>query len=481
MREVSVYVNTYDIGSETWIPGFRRSIVVLPVVECVATIAYRYTLSALRDKYEYVAGVGDADISMRLVSHGYGCTHIGPEKILVEESLLLLLLNPNIAGIIVFELGCGAFDFRRKAEFIAHVRRDTPVIYVRIQPYSYPSLHSLLVTCNIDGRGCRVEKTPYDKLYELYRDALYKLIDIVASKKRIRKKIAEVLEKTRIGVINGASNPSSIIANKTIGDFMEYMIRKHDILAVEGQFSELVPDKIMRLVAGNKEYVEKLIEMFKRSLTFKQAPEQPEPTPGNIRGGIPTLEVKQVMTTLRVPFNEGIADPSINVRILSLEDMLRYGRRLVSAIEKEEYAKASRIYAELLGLEKLRRGLLLVESAGYDPMTGNILAGLGVQAIYFTTGLGTPWSSMVPTIKVTADIHAWKRYGGSDGFIDYYVDQSRGREKIFNDLYNILVDTINGEKLRGEKLQVMEILGDGETRIGIETYNLTLQQLYIRA
>ncbi len=478
-----VYPRKYRIGGgEHVLPGIRNDIAVLPIVECVAPIAYGYTMDGLLVKYRVRPRDGSkSNVRVKFLSHGYGCTHIGPERILVETSLLLLLQNPVFGGLVVFELGCGAFGFKKKVEFTAWMRPDTPIIYVKIQPRSYPSLRSIITHCNLEGDGCRSEELEYSKVKGRYIELLHELLEKTQSKRVVEMNPEKALRDLRIGVINGASNPSSIIANKTIGELAAKLVDEHGLVVVEGQFSELVPEKVLRLARGDRSIESKLIGMFKRNLTFKQAPEQPEPTPGNIRGGIATLEIKQVMTTLRVPFiEEGLGTSSF--KVISLEDMLRNGRKLINAINNNHFNEASRIYEEHVGITSYRRGLVLVESAGYDPMTGNILAMHGVQAIYFTTGLGTPWGSLVPTIKVTADQHAWKRYGGPRGFIDYYIDPSRKASIIHRELKKILLDTINGSWLKHEYNQELFQLEDKDgSRIGWETYNLSLQQLYMRA
>jgi altronate hydrolase len=480
---LKLYERRLVFEKEHTVPGVRNHIVILPIVECVAPIAYSFTMRALSEAGGKISFSGEPGIDTRIkfLSHGYGCTHIGPEKILVEESMLLLLLNPSIGGIVVFELGCGSFGFRMNSEFIARVRPDTPVIYVRVQPRSYPSTKSIIATCNIDGEGCSEEAVEYSELYDHYAAAFKSLLQKVLGGKRRQWDQGEAIPKIRLGVINGASNPSSIISNMIIGRLMEKYIMEENSVVVEGQFSELVPEKIMRMTGGDPILQDKLMRIFRRSLTFKQAPEQPEPTPGNIKGGIATLEVKQVMTTLRVPFHDGIVDPTVRLNVIGLEDMISTGRLLFKNINSGKYGEAARIVNRILGYGRYRRGILLVESAGYDPMTGNILAMLGVQAIFFTTGLGTPWGALIPTIKVTADMHAWRRFGGPRGFIDYYIDLSEPIEKILSSLQGLLARIISGEPARHEHYQPLISVGFGDKSIPVETYNLTLQQIYMRA
>ncbi len=481
MSSVSMYMNRYDIDGEKYERySPRRNIFILPIVECVAYIAYNYTYKFLYEKTRPIHS-DRVDLSVKMLSHGYGCTHVGPERILVEESMILLLLNPVVSAGIVFELGCGAFSFERDVEFLASVRSDTPYLYVRVHPQSYRALKSIVVACNIDHPGCERVEVDYGNLYNIYSSYFEKIVSRVAGMERVVIPLRRALENSRLGVINGASNPSSIITNRVIGEFMEQMITKYNTTVIEGQFSELVPEKILRLARGDKELEQKLMEMFRRNLSFKQAPEQPEPTPGNIRGGIASLEMKQVMTTLRVPFNEGIVDPTIGFDAVSLGELISSGRRLIKNIKEGRFREASRILVGLLRYNGFKRGLILVESAGYDPMTGNVLAMMGVNTIYFTTGLGSPWGGLVPTIKVTADKHTWMRYGGEEGFIDYYIDLSRSRGGIMDDLESILVETYSGGRVRHENIGVLGRYLYGNYVIGVETYNLTLQQIYMRA
>ncbi len=479
---IEAYTSKYELGDrevEKYSP--RRNIVILPVVECAAYIAFNNTYRFLQEHGEYISHNNRVDLSVKMLNHGYGCTHVGPERVLVEESMLLLLHNPVVSAGIVYELGCGAFDFQRDVEFLASLRPDAPFAYIRIHPRSYRSLKSIVTVCNLGREGCESFNIDYNELYQVYSEILGKTIKYVSNMSKKSINYETLLENSRIGVINGASNPSSIITNKYVGELMEKYIREYKGVVVEGQFSELVPSRIMKLTRGDKALEAKLREMFRRSLSFKQAPEQPEPTPGNIRGGIASLELKQVMTTLRVPFHEGIIDPTIRFDAVSLGEMISRGNILIKYIKENNFSEASKVFTELLRYDEFKRGLLLVESAGYDPMTGNILVMMGVNTIYFTTGLGSPWGGLVPTIKVTTDKHTWLRYGGDKGFIDYYIDLSSNREKILSDLERILINIYNDHRLKHEEIQTLQRYRLGSIVIGVETYNLTLQQIYMRA
>lgn len=50
-----------------------------------------------------------------------------------------------------------------------------------------------------------------------------------------------------------------------------------------------------------------------------------------------------------------------------------------------------------------KKGLMLLQSPGNDLIASNALAAAGSHIILFTTGRGTPFSSPVPTIKISSN------------------------------------------------------------------------------
>ena len=90
------------------------------------------------------------------------------------------------------------------------------------------------------------------------------------------------------------------------------------------------------------------------------------PSPGNKAGGITTLEDKSLGCV-----QKGGSAPVV--------DVLAYGERL------------------------RRRGLNLITAPGNDLVASTVLAAAGCQLILFTTGRGTPYGSVVPTMKIATN------------------------------------------------------------------------------
>jgi altronate hydrolase len=90
------------------------------------------------------------------------------------------------------------------------------------------------------------------------------------------------------------------------------------------------------------------------------------PSPGNIAGGITTLEEKSLGAVQKAGHGP-------------LDDVLRYGSQV------------------------RRRGLTLLEAPGNDAVSCTALAAAGATVILFTTGRGTPLGFPVPTVKIASN------------------------------------------------------------------------------
>jgi altronate hydrolase len=122
-----------------------------------------------------------------------------------------------------------------------------------------------------------------------------------------------------------------------------------------------------------------LVNDFKRYFLDHGEPISENPSPGNIEGGITTLEEKSLGAVQKA----GHA---------TVTDVLRYGKRI-------------RI-----------PGLSLLEAPGNDAVSSTALTAAGATMILFTTGRGTPLGFPAPTIKIASnhDLAARK-----PGWIDF--------------------------------------------------------------
>lgn len=143
-----------------------------------------------------------------------------------------------------------------------------------------------------------------------------------------------------------------------------------------------------------------------------------QPSPGNIAGGITTIEEK------------------------SLGAIKKSGSSPVSGVLK---------YAERLGE---RRGHYLMVTPGYDIESVTGMVAGGAQLVIFTTGRGTPTGHAVaPVIKVTANPDTYKVMSE---FIDYDASSVLNGVKSFDEaareLLSLVIDVASGRRTKSELL-----------------------------
>ncbi len=145
-----------------------------------------------------------------------------------------------------------------------------------------------------------------------------------------------------------------------------------------------------------------MIENFKHFYTDLGFPVYENPSPGNREGGITTLEEKSLGCV------EKAGSTAIN-------DVLQYGERATA------------------------NGVSVLNAPGNDLVAATALAAAGCQLVLFTTGRGTPFSTFVPTMKISSNnalaLHKsnWIDFNAqnasSDALLDLIIRTASGKYK----------------------------------------------------
>ena len=162
-----------------------------------------------------------------------------------------------------------------------------------------------------------------------------------------------------------------------------------------------------------------MIESFKKSYTDLGFPVYENPSPGNKKGGITTLEEKSL----------GCIEKAGHTPIV---DVLMYGD-----LQKEV-------------------GVSVLNAPGNDLIAATALAAAGCQMVLFTTGRGTPFSTFVPTMKIATNdrLAAFK-----DNWIDF---NAFGMDA--EGLYDLVLKVANGEYVcKSEDLREIAFYKTGVT------------------
>ncbi len=167
------------------------------------------------------------------------------------------------------------------------------------------------------------------------------------------------------------------------------------------------------------EQYRKMIEDFKAFYTKQGFPLYENPSPGNREGGITTLEEKSL-----------------------------------GCVEKAGHTSVNSVLSYAEGVKE--RGISALNAPGNDLIAATALAASGCQIVLFTTGRGTPFSTFVPTMKISSNAALAEKKAN---WIDF--DASSMDE---NGLFDLITKTINGEyRVKSEDIREIAFFKTGVT------------------
>jgi len=374
--------------------GTRNEIWILPTVGCVARTSTKIAEIAGRKAAGRVDGV-------HAFPHPHGCSQLSEDLEGTRSILAALAMHPNAGGVLIVGLGCESNQIDRLLEGID------------------PQARGHIRTLTAQMAGDEVEEGVA---------IVEELIDQASQTKRTTVPLSKLVLGVKCG---GSDGFSGLTANPLVG-------RMSDAVTGSGGISVLteIPEifgaeQILMVRAADDQVFGEIVGLvngFKRYFTDHGEPVSENPSPGNIAGGITTLEEK------------------------SLGAVQKAGRAVVTDV---------RHYGERVR----KSGLTLLEAPGNDAVSSTALAAAGVTAILFTTGRGTPLGFPVPTIKVAtnSDLAARK-----PGWIDFDAGQvlDEGMDKAADALLDTVVAIASGRETAAER--------NGEREIAIWKRGVTL-------
>lgn len=361
--------------------GVRNEVWIVPTVGCVNGIAEK-----LAQRLEAETGLEGID-AVHAWHHNFGCSQLSEDHENTRKVLRDLVLHPNAGAVLVLSLGC---ENNQPKDFMAMLGDyDTDRI-------------KLLITQDVDGDEVEAGM-------EILRD-LY-------NKARQDKREAVPVSKLRVGLKCGGSDGfSGITANPLVGEFSDWLVAQGGtsiLTEVPEMFgAETILMNRCETPALFNQTV-KLVNDFKEYFLSHGEPVGENPSPGNKKGGISTLEDKALGCTQKC----GRAPVS---------GVLGYGDRLQVP------------------------GLNLLSAPGNDLVAATALASAGCHIVLFTTGRGTPFGTFVPTMKVATNPTLASRKAN---WIDFNAGQLiHGKDMLAvrNEFIDKVLSVASGEKARNE-------------------------------
>jgi len=359
--------------------GIRNHVLILPASICANETA-RFTATNIEG-------------SLYLPNQG-GCSLSKRDYKITMDTLSGIAANPNVFGVIIIGIGCEVIQAQSLAKEIRKKTNKPMEVFI------------------IRKEG------GMNKTMEKAIKAAKSMVLLGNSMKREIISISDIILGTECG---GSDPTSGLVANPVVGIVSDILVQ-HGGTSILSETPEMIgAEHILAGRCKSRELSEQLLHMVKSyENDFLRAGENPRngnPTPGNIEGGITTLEEK------------------------SLGCILKGGESMID--EVLEYSQEPR-----------HKGLVVMDTPGQDVASIAGMAAAGAQIIIFTTGHGTPTGfGIVPVVKVTANSetgHLMKEHIDFD--CSNVIQGSRTMDEAANGLYLLMVKMINGQTSKAENL-----------------------------
>src|SRR4051812_32816258 len=312
--------------------GTRNEIWILPTVGCVARTAERIASIAN-------AQLSDAVDGVYAFQHPFGCSQLGDDLAGTRSLLASLACNPNAGGVLIIGLGC-------ESNQLDALLQEVP-----------EQLRGKVRTLKAQAEEDEIESG-------------LALVDALVAQAALIKREPVPLSKLVIGLKCGGSDGfSGLTANPLVGRLCDTVVGSGGSAIVTEIPEFFGAERLLMARAKDQAVFEAIVALvndFKRYFLAHGQPVSENPSPGNIAGGITSLEEKSLGAIQKA----GHAP---------IADVLRYGERI------------------------RKKGLSVLEAPGNDAVSSTALAAAGATMILFTTGRGTPLGFPVPTVKIASN------------------------------------------------------------------------------
>lgn len=360
--------------------GTRNHVLVVPTVICASVVAERVAAAA-------------SPLAVAL-PHLAGCGQLGPDMRVTHETLAAYCGHPNVGAVVVVALGCEQVIAQSLAE--AAGREGKPVDIVAIQ-----------------SEGGTIRTT--EKAAALAQA----FAGLLAAQQREWCDISELVLSLKCG---GSDYTSGLASNPALGRVTDRLVDLGGS-AVLGEIAEIMgAEHLLAARAASAAIGTQLIQVITRVETEARSLgldiRGTQPSPGNIRGGLTTIEEKSLGATHK------------GGERAALEDVVGYAARI------------------------RRKGLTVMDTPGLDVESVTGMVGGGAQVVVFTTGLGTPTGNPIaPVIKITGNARTARQMAdNTDLDVSGIMSDTESLDAAADRLFDLVLAVASGQETSAERL-----------------------------
>lgn len=375
--------------------GTRNEIWILCTVGCVANTARRVAEVAGRRHAGRIDGV-------HAFPHPFGCSQLGEDLDGTRSLLAALAGHPNAGGVLILGLGC---ESNQLEDLLAAIPGRDPA---RVRAFATQDVEDEM---------------------EAALSAIDDLVALAAADRREPCSLSDLVLGVKCG---GSDGFSGLSANPLVGRIAD-RVSEAGGTPVLTEIPEIFGAEHLLLDRSTDqacfERLGELVNDFKAYFVGHGEPVSENPSPGNIEGGITTLEEKSL----------GAVQKAGHAPVTGV---LRYGERVT------------------------RPGLAVLEAPGNDAVSSTALVAAGATVLLFTTGRGTPLGFPAPTLKIASNSALAERKPGWIDFDAGVVLAGEAMEAAADRLMSLVLATASGSLTRAER--------NGEREIAIWKRGVTL-------
>ena len=359
--------------------GTRNEIWILSTVGCVARTAQKIAAEANRRFAGRVDGV-------HAITHPFGCSQLGGDLDATRTMTVALAGHPNAGGVLILGLGCENNQLSLVLDAALHLDPQ------RLRAFTAQSTEDEM---------------------EAGLAAIEELVRVAERDRRETCPASDLVVGVKCG---GSDGFSGLTANPLVGRIAD-KVTDAGGAAVLTEIPEIFgAERLLMARARDQAVFEDIVAVvndFKSYFIAHGEPVSENPSPGNIEGGITTLEEKSLGAVQKGGRGQ-------------VTEVLRYGQQVSE------------------------RGLTLLEAPGNDAVSSTALTAAGATVILFTTGRGTPLGFPAPTLKLATNSSLAQRKPHWIDFDAGRIAAGQSLDEAADALMDLVLATASGRETRAE-------------------------------